>query len=1080
MHNEVRERIAQFARRYAPFSVVDRGITLAEEGCVRELSRTLNQISASVEDNADSFRTGLTLQHAAARSDGVKASCSCCSLEDMQEQWCPHAVALLSQSEATGLTTLTLAQAEDSYTPRINDSSAAEVAGVLRALARQGAEPEPAGAPSVSIALEFRATHLELRLAFDGVPQTRLEHHLRSPRELDNLLLHLLDDAGHFDDLTEVWKLESPPAIETCIGIVSEFSSLHALDDHAPLHIRKESLGARVRITWLPASVELFLCWILPDGQIVEAEHPVLGARTPWTRVGSELFRLSDAASRLQQLFPAGAKLMLPRASSAALLETLQEEALEHVEVTNPEAQPRGIRVAPGCAVAFRMAESPYEHFFSTQRIRIEGRLSFIYPGAAPGENVLYLPDRPFEEAARQRMLDAGFSEAEPCTFGASGDDALDFIHEDPAARFPEWTISGIEEIRAGLRMTAIEMELSLQRRKGAGAKKAGLEKIDWFECSIKAKRNGAPCPIHTLFQNLRYESERWLQLSDGSYARVPGGSLTQLKTTMGFLDSSFRLAHSIRADVSSAQALGLYSQAQTPFTLAADEAIEALAQKIRDFERIPAPKPSRRFKGTLRHYQAEGLGWLEFLHEYEFGGILADEMGLGKTVQALAMLQRLKERRKKARQPSLPSLIVAPTSVTTNWVYEAHRFTPDLKVALLYGPQRRALMSELNEYDIVITSYALLRLDRHLLETQEFYYVILDEAQHIKNLQAATTRAAKTLKARRRLALTGTPTENRPLELWSIFDFLRPGYLGGHEFFRNFIEKPIVDAGSGAPTTRLLNTRTRPFILRRTKAEVEKELPPKTETVLHVPMTPGQAQLYAEVLEDVRPRVLHAIDEEGIGRARVHILAALLRLRQICNHPNSIKAFRDLSGFDSGKFNALKELLADAVQNGRKVLLYSQFRDMLRLTREWADAEGVPYSYLDGHTTNRQQVIDEFNNDERIRLFLISLKAGGTGLNLTAADTVVIYDPWWNPAVEDQAIDRAHRIGQTKPISVYRLVTEDSIEQKVMVLKERKSKVNEALIGGAGVSTLELSRQDLEALLAPLPAGVLPDNPPE
>jgi non-specific serine/threonine protein kinase len=443
--------------------------------------------------------------------------------------------------------------------------------------------------------------------------------------------------------------------------------------------------------------------------------------------------------------------------------------------------------------------------------------------------------------------------------------------------------------------------------------------------------------------------------------------------------------------------------------------------------------------------------------------------MGLGKTVQTLAFFQHLRDKGGK-KKPKKPILIVAPTSVITNWAYEIKKFTPEMTTVMLHGPGRKALFDSVAQADIVLTSYALLRVDRYELERFEFSHIVLDEAQNIKNPQAATTKAAKSIRARHRLALTGTPTENRPMELWSIMDFLMPGYLGSYEFFRANIERPILEGGTTVHVAQLLNGKTRPFILRRLKADVEKELPPKIESVLHVEMAPSQRQMYAQILNEVRPKVFDAVKKKGVAGASVSILAALLRLRQVCNHPNSIEAFEDLEGYESGKFNLLKDLTLEALESGRKILLFSQFRGMLNIIRSWLNENSVNHLYLDGATRNRQELIDQFTTDESVRLFLISLKAGGSGLNLMAADTVIIYDPWWNPAVESQAVDRAHRIGQNKTVSVYRLVTEDSVEQKIMALKEKKSKLVDALVNENGLSTLKLAKADLESLFSPLP----------
>ncbi|MCB9030713.1 MAG: DEAD/DEAH box helicase [Deltaproteobacteria bacterium] len=522
-------------------------------------------------------------------------------------------------------------------------------------------------------------------------------------------------------------------------------------------------------------------------------------------------------------------------------------------------------------------------------------------------------------------------------------------------------------------------------------------------------------------------------------------------------------MSNAIRTKLSSAQAISLSSMdAGDSIQITTSKDFNEFTAKFKNFTKIAPIKISKNFKGKLRPYQKEGVYWLNFLYEFGFGGILADEMGLGKTVQTLAFLQHLKDQGNNS-----PVLIVVPTSIITNWLYEARKFTPNLSVLVMHGPERKSLFRDISDYDIVITSYTLLRIDKQRLSQHDYSYVILDEAQNIKNEQAATTKAAKSLSSDRYVALTGTPTENRPLELWSIMDFLMPGYLGSKEFFKKHFEKPILNAESGNEVAGFLRSRVRPFILKRKKIEVEKDLPPKLETTIHVEMTQSQRALYNEMLDEVRPRVFDEIKEKGVGGASVCILAALLRLRQVCNHPRSLEAFKELEDFTSGKLNVLQDLVTEALESGRKILLYSQFLGMLALIRNWLEETKVNHLYLDGSTKNRQDLVDQFNADDDIRLFLISLKAGGTGLNLTGADTVIIYDPWWNPAVEDQAADRAHRIGQTKAVNVYRLVTEHSVESHIMELKERKSKIVDALLDTKGISPLKLSREDIEKLFA-------------
>jgi non-specific serine/threonine protein kinase len=741
------------------------------------------------------------------------------------------------------------------------------------------------------------------------------------------------------------------------------------------------------------------------------------------------------------------------------------------VAVTNPEKQPSIEIKTPTPTLSLERRDAASDHFATFKYIELAATLDFEYPTPASSANVVFVRNRELEAAAAQLLANLGFTATtEKRRYSLIGDAALDFIHEGHEQLKSTWKLAGLDMIKKGIRVADLNISVSLA---GSSAPPeddqsfgSGRSSIDWFDCRISLIQNNANVPLSAVFKNARGDGDRWTRLDSGAYARVPGGNIAQLRTILGMVDSNCRVSNTIKTQLSLAQAISLSRISEHGFSVSLDKRLAALNQKLSSFSEIKTIKACKGFVGKLRHYQEEGISWLNFLHEFELGGILADEMGLGKTVQALAFFHHL--RSKRAKKSSLkPVLIVAPTSVITNWSYEIKRFLPEMSSLMLHGPGRKALFSKIPESDFVLTSYALLRLDRHELERYEFSYVVLDEAQNIKNPAATTTKAAKALRCQNRLALTGTPTENRPMELWSIMDFLLPGYLGSQEFFRNNIERPILEGGTATNVAQMLNAKTRPFILRRLKADVEKELPPKIESVLHVDMTPSQKQLYAQILNEVRPKVFDAVKKKGIQGASVSILAALLRLRQVCNHPNSIDALSELPGYDSGKFNLLRDLVTEALESGRKILLFSQFRGMLSIIRSWLDEVGVNHLYLDGTTRNRQDLIDQFSQDDSVRLFLISLKAGGAGLNLMAADTVIIYDPWWNPAVESQAVDRAHRIGQNKTVSVYRLVTEESVEQKIMALKSKKSKLVDALINENGLSTINLSKGDLESLFS-------------
>ena len=467
---------------------------------------------------------------------------------------------------------------------------------------------------------------------------------------------------------------------------------------------------------------------------------------------------------------------------------------------------------------------------------------------------------------------------------------------------------------------------------------------------------------------------------------------------------------------------------------------------------------PLGELESVLRPYQKAGVGWLHFLRGNQFGGILADEMGLGKTLQVLSLLQ-------SRGAGAGPALVVCPTSLVWNWVHEARKFTPQLKVLPLHGPERHGLFTQIPQHDVIITSYALVRRDAERYAEVEFDTVVLDEAQHIKNRQSQNAQAVKSIKAAHRLVLTGTPMENSVLDLWSIFDFLMPGYLGSAQDFRERYEVPIARDKSETAQVRL-GRRLRPFLLRRTKREVAPELPEKLEQVSFCELSDDQAALYQELLAASRREVLDAVGAQGLARSRMVVLNALLRLRQVCCDLRLLKLDNTAETM-SGKVALFRELLDEVIDGGHRVLVFSQFVSMLTLLREELDKDAIRYAYLDGSTQNRIGVIEEFQRDPQIPVFLISLKAGGVGLNLTGADTVIHFDPWWNPAVEDQATARAHRIGQTRVVTSYKLITRGTVEEKILALQSRKREMISATIGDEQQLAEALSWDEIQELLA-------------
>ncbi len=487
-----------------------------------------------------------------------------------------------------------------------------------------------------------------------------------------------------------------------------------------------------------------------------------------------------------------------------------------------------------------------------------------------------------------------------------------------------------------------------------------------------------------------------------------------------------------------------------------------AHGRKLRNFKGIEKVEPPTGLQAELRPYQREGLNWLQFLREMELGGILADDMGLGKTIQALAHLLLEHESNRADR----PSLVVAPTSLMVNWQREAERFAPGLQVLVLHGPERKKDFGAMADRDLVLTTYPLLARDAEVLLAQDWHLVILDEAQHIKNPKVKAALTACRLRARHRLCLTGTPLENHLGELWSQFNFLMPGFLGDSKRFGKLFRTPIEKHGD-PDRSHSLSRRVAPFLLRREKAQVVAELPPKSEIVNQVELGGAQRDLYESIRVALHRKVQQEIDKKGIQRSQIVILDALLKLRQVCCDPRLLKMDAAAGVKQSAKLELLDEMLPELVAEGRRILLFSQFTSMLALIEERLQAHGIEYVKLTGRTRDRATPVDRFQAGEA-PLFLISLKAGGTGLNLTAADTVIHYDPWWNPAVERQATDRAHRIGQDKPVFVYKLLTRGTVEEKIADMQQRKQELADALFGGK-TGAAALDAEDLQALFAPL-----------
>ena len=583
---------------------------------------------------------------------------------------------------------------------------------------------------------------------------------------------------------------------------------------------------------------------------------------------------------------------------------------------------------------------------------------------------------------------------------------------------------------------------------------------IDWFDLEGGLRFGAASVALPKLLAAAADEGNQLIELDDGSLGLLPE-EWSESRAILG-------LAKSVEGD---ALRFGAGQALLVEALLAerSDVELDARYREVR--ERLSsANDPSPRnepegFQGELRTYQREGLGWLGFLSELGLGGCLADDMGLGKTVQLLALLEERQNAWKASPDMRRPTLVVAPSSLVFNWLDEAARFTPELRAVAYTGPDRARILEDLTEFDVLVTNYALLRRD--VLELREIQWdlVVLDEAQAIKNASSQVAKASRLLDARQRFALSGTPIENHLGELWSLFEFLNPGMLGRSARFRDLVKAS--SASREGSELELISKAVKPFVLRRRKAEVLEELPPRTEQTVHVELGPEERQDYDELRNHYRASLLSSVDDEpgSVGRQSIHVLEALLRLRQAACHPGLVDKRRKTVG--SAKLDTLLELLSEVVESGQKALIFSQFVQFLDIVRAALDQRELRYEYLDGRTKDRKAPVESFQNDADVPLMLVSLKAGGTGLNLTAADFVFLIDPWWNPAVEAQAIDRAHRIGRTKPVVAYRLITVGTVEERVLELQEGKRELAAAVLDGAGGSVADLSREDLERLLS-------------
>ncbi len=786
--------------------------------------------------------------------------------------------------------------------------------------------------------------------------------------------------------------------------------------------------------------MDLSIPALVTEGGLVFTQERVSrldeGAPFPWIAYLRHAGRIEAADTDAQQLL--AAVLEHPLAAPVEVPEELRYQEVR--SVPRPCLMVRAVKPNPWEAERL-VAQLWFD--YDGRRVPHAAEARGLYDPAA---RTLLVRDRQVELAALEHLQSLGVSA--PAYGGPEGETAW---HMAPK-KLPTVVRACLE---AGWH---IEAEGKTFRRPGAVRVEVSSG-VDWFELHGEVNYGETSAKLPALLAAVR-RGDTMVRLDDGTYGLLPEEWLSRYGALAGLGTADTDHVRFRRNQAGLLDAL-LATQPEASY----DEAFARIREELGGFQGIRAAEQPAGFVGQLRDYQREGLGWMDFLRRFGFGGCLADDMGVGKTAQVLALLESRRALREASNGDAEaevcgPSLVVVPKSLVFNWQQEAARFTPQLRVLDHTGLTRS--VSNFASYDLILTTYGTLRRDALEFKDLEFDYVVLDEAQAIKNAGTDSAKAVRLLRGRQRLALSGTPVENHLGELWSLFEFLNPGMLGSASVFQ------LTGGAARNPseeTRQLLAHALRPFILRRTKDQVARELPAKSEQTIFCELEAPQRKLYNELRAHYRSSLLGAIDTQGLGKSKIQVLEALLRLRQAACHPGLLdpKRLDDASA----KLELLMEHLTDVVEEGHKALVFSQFTSLLAIVRRRLDAAGIVYEYLDGATRDRQQCVERFQNDAACPLFLISLKAGGLGLNLTAAEYVFLLDPWWNPAVEAQAVDRAHRIGQTRQVFAYRLIARDTVEEKVLELQNTKRALAAAIISADNSPLRNLKREDIELLLS-------------
>ncbi len=1028
-----------------------RGYDYHKKNQVLEMKLSRNVITGKVKGNfQDFYTTKLTID----KNFNVKAKCDC----PLEEEWCKHAVSVGLHAIEEGLF-------EEYY----NKKNKIKIPKKMPEIVYKGGymlifNPHK-GQKCVGLQIIDRRTGHSLK-RLESILRGALEYQKLNPdfafepeQKTEFLIMQEMMRHGRFDGNTKFFDYpmreldslipllaQAEEVIDAQTGEILEFD----------LNTWSLVLSANVSVV---GNVLLSLHWHTPDDTEVYPFEEVryISRSARWYKLKNRIFkgdiplsiapqfltkttfvdvRDADGGKFLYEELPKIRKCMRVEMSEILTKLTLERKPPKNVLLLDLDKD-KGIK-----------AELEFEYDGIRVPFGRTGNKSPYVTVKKPDDGLIYWIKRNIKHEAKtfNILINSKFQPMQTNNLYLDPDTAIDFYNFFRDKAGDDWIIeekadlSCLKVIKGGLDVCAkIDFGKS----------------VDSFDieiyCTAGRKRLEFEQVEKAMFQGLKYFSMEHL-----GFVEVPHTKLMILSKMLNSYDAQKVENKDYTFSVKTFRAGFIAELKELGIKLKMSKKFEHFWEQISTFnidEKIQAPE---KVNATLREYQERGLSWLWFLYQYGLNGILADDMGLGKTLQMLALLQKAKD-----EKGSKPSLVIAPTSVVFNWENEINKFTPDLSVLNLTGVDRHDYFKQIKKYDIVLTSYALVRRDIELYRKFDFRMIVLDESQNIKNHESITAQAVKRINSDHRFAMSGTPIENSLSELWSVFDFLMPGFLYDLPEFKYRFIVPISEKGDTSVENRL-KKQIYPFILRRMKRDVAKDLPDKIENIAFCSMSPEQADLYEQILEDTRETLLREIQDNGMKNSKMSIFAALLRLRQICCHPKLIK--KEVS---SGKFEHLKEMLEEITKEGHRVLLFSQFVQMLDIIKDYFDREGIKYEYLTGSTKDRQERIDHFNNDESVQVFLLSLKAGGTGLNLTGADYVIHYDPWWNPAVEDQATDRAYRIGQTRNVMVYRLITKNSVEEKIQKLKGKKRDLVDAVISVDREIGKTLTYEDIKDILS-------------